>query len=184
MAEPTHREVELRLVVAERDALERALHAAGATIIGEGVVQTSAFDFDDGRLHMARQTLRLREDWTGTTLTIKTPVEATNDEDAGRMKVREEVNVPLIAGVGPDARLFLENLGLHETLRYAKRRTSWALREAHIDVDVLEDGGACFAEIEGDPETIAAVRAALGLDAAPIETRSYFTIVRQARQEQ
>jgi len=184
VAEATHREVELRLVVADRAVLEENLRVAGATTIGEGVIQTSAFDFDDGRLRTGRQTLRLREDWNGTTLTIKSPAAATSDEDAGRMKVRDEVNVPLSAGAGPDARLFLGSLGLRETLRYAKRRASWALGEARIDIDVLDDGGACFAEIEGDPETITRMRAALGLDDAPIETRSYFAIVRLARQGQ
>jgi len=184
MAEATHREVELRLVVADHAALEENLRAAGATTVGRGVVATSAFDFDDGRLHIARQTLRLREDWTGTTLTIKSPVAATSDEDASRMKVREEVNVALVAGAGPDALLFLGNLGLRETLRYVKRRTSWALGKAHIDVDVLDDGGACFVEIEGDPATVTGVRTALGLEDAPIEIRSYFAIVRLARQGQ
>ena len=52
-----------------------------------------------------------------------------------------------------------------------------------VCMDVLSDGGACYAEIEADAATITAVRARLGLDIAPVETRSYFEIVRLARGE-
>ncbi len=177
----THREIELRLVIADRSALDRALQAAGARLIGQGVVRTSAFDFADGRLRAARQTLRLREDWTGTTLTSKKPLASTS-EDVGRLKMREEVTLPLSSESGGDALLILEHLGLHETLRYEKTRTSWQLGDARIDVDVLADGGECYAEIEAEPAVIAATRTRLGLDDTPVETRSYFDIVRQARQ--
>jgi len=176
----THREIELRLAIADRSALDRALQATGARPIGQGVVRTSTFDFADGRLRAARQTLRLREDWTGTTLTSKKPLAAP--ENTGRLKMREEVTLPLSIGSGDDALLILEHLGLHETLRYEKTRTSWQLGDARIDVDVLADGGECYAEIEAEPAVIAATRTRLGLDDTAVETRSYFEIVRQARQ--
>jgi adenylate cyclase class IV len=103
------------------------------------------------------------------------------DEDAGLAKARHEINVPLAPGLGSDVHLLLQSIGLLETLRYEKTRTSWELSGARIDVDLLADGGSCYAEIEADTPGIARVRSQLALDDAPVETRSYFDIVRQAR---
>ena len=179
----THREVELRLAITDPSALRARLHAAGARVSGQGLVRTSSFDFTDRRLRAARQTLRLREDWTGLTLTSKLPLTAEADEDAGRAKVREELNLTLPAEAVGAARALLLSIGLRETLRYDKERVSWQLDGARIDVDVLADGGACYAEIEAEAGESARVRSLLGLDAAPVETRSYFQIVNLARGE-
>lgn len=177
----THHEVELRLAIADPAALHAALQQAGARPLGAGLVRTTSYDFPDRRLRAARQTVRVRDDWTGMTLTGKVPLSAAHDEDAGLAKAREEINLPLPAGAAEDAHRFLLSIGLQETLRYDKQRTSWMLGEARIDVDVLADGGACYAEIEAAAGTIAVVRGQLGLDAAAVETRSYFEIVRLAR---
>jgi len=177
----THQEIELRLAIADPAALADRLRAAGSRVIGQGLVRTSAYDFPDRRLRAARRTLRVREDWTGTTLTSKVPLTAEADEDAGRIKARQEINLPLAPDMGPDAHLLLQSIGLRETLRYDKTRTSWALGAARIDVDVLADGGDCYAEIEADGAEIVRVRALLGLNDTPVETRSYFEIVQQAR---
>ena len=177
----SHQEIELRLAITNSRGLEERLRATGARVIGQGLVRTTAYDFPDRRLRRGRQTLRVREDWTGTTLTAKVPLTRESDEDAGLAKARHEINVPLAPGLGPDIHLLLQSIGLHETLRYEKTRTSWELSGARIDIDLLADGGACYVEIEADTPEIARVRAQLGLDDAPVETRSYFDIVRQAR---
>ena len=177
----THQEIELRLAIANPAGLARRLRAVGAQVIGQGLVRTTAYDFPDRRLRAARRTLRVREDWTGTTLTAKAPLTAEADEDAGQAKARHEINLPLAVGLGPDAHLLLRSIGLRETLRYEKTRASWSLGGARIDVDVLVDGGDCYAEIEADPPEITRVRTLLGLDEAPVETRSYFEIVGLAR---
>ena len=176
-----HTEVELRLAIPDPVALEAALREAGARLIGAGAVRTTAFDFPDRRLRAARQTVRLREDWTGMTLTAKMPLSAAADEDAGLAKAREEIDLPLGAAHGGAARRLLQSIGLIPTFTYEKERRSWQLGAARIDVDVLKDGGACYAEIEAGAAEIAAVRSRLGLDAAPVETRSYFEIVHRAR---
>lgn len=176
----THREVELRFRVDDPTALLERLHDEGAVDVGAGVVETSAFDFPDRRLRAARQTLRLRDDWTGTTLTAKVPLRGAGDE-AGEARARDEINLPLATGLQGEARAILESLGLIETLHYVKERRSWDLDGTHIDVDVLRDGGQCYVEIEAESEEIAAMRRRLGLADAPIETRSYFDIVQQAR---
>lgn len=176
-----HREVELRLAIADPPALEVMLRAASARVIGAGAVRTTAFDFPDRRLRAARQTIRLREDWTGLTLTAKAPLTAAADEDAGLAKAREEIDLPLGEGRGPHARRFLESIGLVETFSYEKQRRSWQLGAARIDVDVLQDGGACYAEIEASAAEITVMRTRLGLDTAPVETRSYFELVHRAR---
>lgn len=177
----THHEVELRLAVRDPAALRGALLREGARLIGQGTVRTTSYDFPDRRLRVARQTLRLRDDWTGTTLTGKIPLSAAHDEDAGLAKVREEVNLPLPPGAAEDAARLLRGIGLDETLRYEKERSSWLLGAARVDVDVLADGGACYVEIEAAAAEIGAVRARLGLDTAPVEIRSYFEIVALAR---
>jgi len=180
----SHQEIELRLVIADPAALADRLRAVGARVIGQGLVRTTAYDFPDRQLRTARRTLRVRDDWTGTTLTSKVPLTAEADEDAGLIKARQEINLPLALDVGPDAHLLLQSIGLRETLGYEKTRTSWALGAARVDVDVLADGGDCYAEIEADGAEIARVRTLLGLDDAPVETRSYFEIVQQARTRQ
>jgi adenylate cyclase class IV len=173
--------VELRLAIADRAALDAALQEASAWLIGEGTVRTTAFDFPDRRLRAARQTVRLREDWTGTTLTAKVPLSAAAAEDAGLAKAREEINLPLAQGAGDAARRLLESIGLIETFSYDKERRSWQLGPARVDVDVLADGGDCYVEIEAGPTEIAAARSQLHLDGARVETRSYFEIVHLAR---
>ena len=179
----SHREIELRLAIADPEGLANRLRAAGARVIGQGLVRTTAYDFPDRSLRATRRTLRVRDDWTGTTLTSKLPITLEADEDAGRVKARHEINLPLAPVLGPDAHALLQSIGLQETLRYEKTRTSWNLGAARIDVDVLADGGDCYAEIEADAADISRTRTLLGLDAAPVETRSYFDIVRQARGE-
>lgn len=183
-ASETHREVELRLAISDPATLRTALESAGARLIGHGLVRTTSYDFPDRWLRASRRTLRLRDDWTGTTLTGKVPLSAAFDEDAGLAKAREEINLPLPPGAATDAGRLLLSIGLQETLSYDKERTSWMLGSARIDVDVLADGGACYAEIEGNAAEIAAVRAQLGLNTAPVETRSYFEIVHLARSRQ
>jgi len=127
----SHQEIELRLAIADPAGLARRLQAAGARVIGQGLVRTTAYDFPDRRLRRGRRTLRVREDWTGTTLTAKVPLTREADEDAGMVKARHEINVPLAPGLGPDIHLLLQSIGLHETLRYEKTRTSWDLSGAH-----------------------------------------------------
>ncbi len=177
----TYREVELRLAIDDPAALEAALRREGARPIGAGMVRTTSYDFPDRRLRQARQTLRLRHDWTGTTLTGKVPLTAADDEDAGLAKARDEINLPLPIDGAEDAHRLLLSLGLRETLRYDKHRVSWQLGTARIDVDVLVDGGACYAEIEAAAAEISATRTRLDLDHARVETRSYFEIVHLAR---
>ena len=177
----TNREVELRMAIADPTALDQALRAQGATIIGQGLVRTTSYDYADGHLRAARQTLRLREDWTGLALTSKRPLGATTGEDAGGAKVREEVTLPLPVASAADARSVLDHLGLRETIAYDKQRTSWQLGAARIDLDVLADGGACYAEIEADADDITTTRTLLGLDTTPVETRSYFDLVQAVR---
>jgi adenylate cyclase class IV len=179
----THDEIELRLAVGDPVALQAALRHAGARLLGQGRVETASFDFPDRSLRAARQTLRLRRDWSGVTLTAKLRRSDTAEEDATGIKRREEINLPLGAGSAAAARRLLLGIGLEETLRYEKERVSFALGDARIDVDVLADGGACYVEIEADPTTIEAVRATLGLADAPVELRSYFEIVRLAREQ-
>lgn len=179
----THHEVELRLAIRDPAALQAALRHSGARIIGQGLVRTTSYDFPNRRLRGLRQTLRLREDWTGLTLTSKIPLSTAAAEQAGQAKTREEINLPLPVGSGAEARALLLSLGLRETLCYDKERTSWQLGGARIDVDVLADGGACYAEIEAEAGEITRARRAVGLSDAAVETRSYFKIVHLARSQ-
>lgn len=180
MAE-TNREIELRLIIRDPAALRAALLRAGARVIGEGLVRTTTFDFPDRRLRGGRQSLRLREDWTGTTLTSKVPLNDPTPEQGDGTRTRDEIHLPLPDGAAAQARELLLSIGLLESLSYDKQRTSWQVGAARVDVDVLADGGACYAEIEAQPDVIAATRTRLGLADTPVEMRSYFEIVNLAR---
>jgi adenylate cyclase class IV len=68
-------------------------------------------------------------------------------------------------------RAVLEALGYAPTIHYAKQRETWHLDGLEVALDELDFGHFC--EIEGTPEAIARVAAALGLPPEAAEPAGY-----------
>ncbi|HZR99368.1 MAG TPA: class IV adenylate cyclase [Chloroflexota bacterium] len=160
-------EVKYRLAGPEEAARLRArLAALGARPAGREAEDNVLFDHPDGRLLASHRVLRLRtlDGGPGGRLTFKGP--ATY---AGALKRRVE-HETAVADVAA-ARAILEALGYVPTVAYAKQRETWRLDGAEVALDELAFGHFC--EIEGAPDAIARVVAALGLAPEAAEPAGY-----------
>lgn len=159
-------ETEVKLRVPDRRAAVERLLALGASLARPRHLEDNLlFDFPDGRLRGAGQTLRLRR--TGERsglLTCKGPVEG-----ALRVKARQETELVVSDSEAMEAILLA--LGLVACFRYQKRREAWSWRDAEIAVDETPVG--VFLEVEASPGRIEEVARALGFSPADFITASY-----------
>lgn len=170
-------EREVKIRVADHNALRPLLKEMGATAAGSEEESNRILDTADGALYKQRQLLRVRVTSRGV-LAWKGPAET---RDAQGHKVREELEVP-IPGDRVDALLtLLSRLGYQETLRYDKVRETWRWQGAMITLDSLAFGD--FVEIEGEAGAIERAIHLLHLDDQPFEQRSYAELQRLALRE-
>jgi adenylate cyclase class 2 len=150
----SRRETEIKLAFpSPQDAL-RALVQVGATESHPRVFEDNVlFDLDDRRLTRGGRLLRLRRAGAEAFVTFKGPVEAGH-----RHKVREEAEVGVADGDEMDR--ILRAVGFLPCYRYQKYRTSFELPGVGIALDETTLG--TFVELEGEPEAIDRVAAALG----------------------
>jgi adenylate cyclase class IV len=156
------REVELKGVVADPDALRARLRAAGAREIYRGALRDARFDLPSGALLARDHVLRLRvsegPQGRSAVLDCKGPTSI-----AEGYKVREELSTP--CGDGDVMRDMLRHLGyvvIHEIDRDIEQYDVLGATcriETYPRMDVL-------LEVEGDPPAIDAAIATLGLDRA------------------
>lgn len=136
-------------------------------------------DTDERRLYRNDTGLRLRtvkkinpkdpDDKQITTLTYKGP------RRKGDLKIREEQEI--IVNSADTALAILARLGYHPTISFQKRRESFTLKNARIELDELPQMGS-FLEIEADDEqTVQSVRELLGLANSPTITKTYAELV-------
>lgn len=172
-------EIEIKLRLADPNSLRRRLRSAGATRHGLFYERNTLFDRADRSLRAAGVGLRIRVvrslDPAGSpsraTLTVKGP------RRPGTLKAREEIECDVADADAVTGMLGL--LGYRPTVIYEKRRESWRLDRASVEIDELPRLG-WFAEIEAiDPDETSAeaavlrVRTALGLDSAVAVPESY-----------
>jgi len=168
-------ELEIKLRVADHDAVRRALEARGARFVS--CVMETNYILDDaaGSLRQRGEGLRVRVNQTvrgeaqPPTLTFKGP------RQPSAMKRREERET--IIG-DPDATLaILKSLGLTPVIQYEKQRESWIVDDCRVELDHVERLGS-FVEIEGPTEhSIEAVRVAIELSTAESIRKSYVRMV-------
>jgi len=120
-------EVEVKILEIDRAAVERRLADLGAKLSFDGRLDASFFDFPTGRLGVAGSLLRLRQEGDRAVLTFKHPLEETG------AKAREEVEIEV--SDFDACRRVLEAMGLLETSRVEKRRTSYELGPATVAID-------------------------------------------------
>ncbi len=160
-------EVEVKLHTPDLAAVQRALAAAGATLVKPRVFERNArYDSADGSLTAAGIVLRLRQDET-TKLTYKADASV---ERGIVSRFEAEVEVGDFAMMD----VILKRLGYEVALVYEKYRTTYELQGAEIVLDELPFGN--FTEIEGDAATIERVIVVLGLGACRRMAGSYVDI--------
>ena len=167
-------EIEAKLKVESHQFVRDLLRSLGASCIG-GVLETNTFlDTDDHALRQADQGLRVRRmvDESGGEVVIITH---KGPRLPGVYKSREETE--LCAESYDHAVRLLHRLGFGQTISFDKRRESWMLGDCRIELDEVPHLG-CFVEIEAPTEgDIKAARSRLQLDAAPLVSESYISLL-------
>ncbi len=157
-------EVEVKLHTPDLESVQRALDAAGATLLKPRVFERNLrYDSVDGALMAAGIVLRLRQDEA-----VKLTYKADASVERGIVS-RFEAEVEVSDFETMD--VILKRLGYVVALVYEKYRTTYALDGAEIVLDELPYGN--FSEIEGDAATIERVVETLGLSGARRMTGSY-----------
>lgn len=177
------RETEIKLPILQVGAICRRLKALGFRVVAPRRFECNQlFDFADQRLRTSRSLLRLRFIHGECLMTFKGP-----PLDSREYKVRSETETHIADGKA--AREILRALGLRETFRYDKFRTTYARRRdwkrGHrplVELDQTPIGA--YLELEGPPRWIDAVARDLGYARSAYITASYAALYfEQCRQE-
>lgn len=167
-------EIEAKFRIADPAAMREKLLAAEAESLGTVLGENTYFDTPDGTLRRSDCGLRIRtiENPAGdgkAVLTYKGP------RREGELKIRAEEETAIESPAA--ARAILSALGYKPTVSFQKRRESFRLGDARIELDELPELGF-FLEIEADDEsTVQVTRKTLGLENAPTVTKTYAEIV-------
>ena len=167
-------EIEAKFRLSDPDEMRSRLAAAGAEPVGTVLEDNAFFDTPAGQLLANDCGLRVRTTRDGAgqqrcTLTYKGP------RQPGELKIRQEEEA--VVESASSAKAILAALGYEPTLSFQKRRQSFRLGEARIELDELPQLGF-FLEIEADDEpSLQAARGQLGLADEPTVTETYIALV-------
>ena len=152
----SNRENEIKLAFVSPESAVGRLLAAGAQPLHERAFEDNTlFDRPDRSLTESGRILRLREYAGAAVLTFKGPVAG---EHRHKVKIEHETVVD-----DPDAmRSVLLGLGFEMVYRYQKFRATYGLGAVEAAVDETVIG--TYVELEGAPEDVDRVAAALGAD--------------------
>ena len=176
-AQPSNREVEIKLKIASAPVARRVLRKAGFRVHKPKTFEDNLiFDTADLALRQAGKLLRLREAGHETLVTYKGPAVP------GKYKSREELELSV-----SDARrtgLVFERLGFARVFRYQKYRTEYSRPRERGVVTLDETPAGCYLEIEGAPGWIDRTARRLGFSASDYITASYGGIYLEQRKRQ
>jgi adenylate cyclase, class 2 len=174
-ASTTRYEIEIKLPVADLDAVRQRLRTGAARqLTAPHSESNDLYDQADGGLAKSGRVLRLRRTDDGATLTFKGPARF---EDGA--KTREERETAVSDPNEMDR--ILAALGFERRFRYEKRREEWSMDDCVIALDETPIGS--FAEIEGDPAAIRRALQNLQLDPAESLPYSYAELYARRRRE-
>ena len=184
-------EIEAKFKIHNPAEVREKLLSCQADYIQTVLQEDTYLDTDERQLYRNDTGLRLRivkkinpkgpDDKQIITLTYKGP------RREGDLKIREEQEV--IVNSAETVLAILARLGYRPTISFQKRRESFTLKNARIELDELPKMGF-FLEIEADDEqTVQSVRELLGLANSPTITKTYAELVaeylnRNSSQEQ
>jgi adenylate cyclase class 2 len=162
MAAP--QEVEIKFLVANLEALEQKLLAAGFHCDTPPTHEVNTiYDLPGQKLRRKGELLRLRKYGDTWRLTHKAKVKL------GRHKSRGELETGVSEGKKMDA--ILRTLGYTPVFKYEKFRAEWNDGEGHVVLDHTPIGD--IAEIEGKSRWIDRIARELGVTPAGYITKSY-----------
>ncbi len=167
-------EIEAKFRLPDPETLRPLLTAAGARRLRAVLEHNTYFDTPDESLRKSDRGLRIRrieadDGSRRTELTYKGP------RRPGEVKVRQEEEI-VIPSAEPAAAI-LAGLGYRPGVRFQKRRESFQLGGARVELDELPELGF-FLEIEAaDERTVQAVRRKLGLENVRTVTAPYVALV-------
>lgn len=168
-------EIEAKMRLEDRPALEARLQEAGGQRVAELVEVNTFFDTPGGDLRAGDQGLRVRLERTADGASQRAIITHKGPRAQGRLKTRQETEVD-VADARAAAEL-LAALGFVRVVSFEKRRQRWKLEGCNVEIDALPFLGE-FVEIEGPSEkTIMAVRETLGLGDSPVISASYISML-------
>ncbi|HVH89324.1 MAG TPA: class IV adenylate cyclase [Terriglobales bacterium] len=161
---PPAQEIEVKLRVADVEALTRKLASSGFKLLTPRTHEMNTlYDFSDGRLRRRGEVLRIRKYGEKWTVTHK------SKGSAGKHKSRMETETQVEDGEAL-ADIF-ESLELNPSFRYEKYRAEWSDGQGHIVLDETPIG--YIAELEGTAEWIDRTAARLEIKESEYITMSY-----------
>jgi len=167
----TNRETEIKLPVADVEALLPRLRELHAVCQGRVFEQNTLYDTPDSALRSAGRLLRYRvvtpagsrffpPAAAGSLLTSKAPLA---EKSAANPNYKERLEREVVVPRGQNWPRILSLLGFRAGFRYEKYRTSFRLRGLHLDLD--ETAVGTFLELEGELKAIDRAAHALGFSA-------------------
>ncbi|HKV92665.1 MAG TPA: class IV adenylate cyclase [Candidatus Angelobacter sp.] len=166
LAVPSDREVEIKFLIDDMDAVTGRLKDAGFSVITPRTHEfNTLYDQPGAKLRRRGALLRLRKFGEKWTLTYKDK----SGPSGGRHKSRREIET-LIENGEAAARIF-ESLGFQPSFRYEKFRSEWADSTGHVVLDETPIGA--YGEIEGPPKWIDATARLLLIAPSQYITLSY-----------
>jgi adenylate cyclase class 2 len=195
------RETEIKLQIADVEALHRALEQLGAHLVGPGSgrvhEENTIFDTPDSRLANRGQLLRIRTETLElqgesqaqapkkrVILTFKRPMPESSKSDAesafdGPYKVRDEIELE-VTDAGSLTRIF-EALGMRGWFRYEKYRTTFQLPDSNtwakgLLIELDETPVGTFVELEGPAAAIDRAAEELGYSKRDYILKNYLTL--------
>ena len=161
-------ETEVKIRVADREALEQKLPAFGFARITERTLERNTLhDTPDRKLRNTRQILRIRQYGSKWVVTHKCVPSGMTEEGPHKNRVETETLVE----DGPAMGKIFEALGFGPVFVYEKWRTEWADQQGHCVIDETPLG--VYAELEGPSEWIDATARKLGIRESEFITLSY-----------
>jgi len=150
-------EIEVKVLEINRADVEARLNTLGAKKFFDGTIHALYYDLPGQHLKRSGLTLRIRMEGPRAVLTLK------KDVPNAAAKEREELQTEISDFTV--MRQILETMGFSAWLVMKKHRTSYLLRDAHVEIDRYEDDFSYipeFLEIEGG-DTLAVYRVAEAL---------------------
>jgi adenylate cyclase, class 2 len=161
-------ETEVKIRVADREALEQKLPALGFARITERTLERNTLhDTPDRKLRNTRQILRIRQYGSKWVVTHKCVPSGMTEEGPHKNRVETETLVE----DGPAMGKVFEALGFGPVFVYEKWRTEWADQQGHCVIDETPLG--VYAELEGPSEWIDATARNLDIRESEFITLSY-----------
>ena len=159
-------EKELKILEVSPAKIKKQLNKLRAKKIFSGKMEIYYYDFPNHKIRKRGALLRVRKAGKDFELTYKEKVKGGTKG----LKVREELETTV-----KDAavlQMILEKLGLKKVFYYEKKRTSFLLKGARIELDYFPNKFCCMEIEAGSVTKIKEIIKSLGLEKHPTSTKS------------